>query len=134
MLFGCGQRADRQCQDGHAALPPIHEDATAARRGNDAPNAPVPRVGDDANEAVTLELADESADGRWTNLFGRREVTERDGTAEDDDGEGGELWRGEAGGGIFGAEAPEEVDRRRVELVGGAFGGGLTAARHEVIV
>jgi hypothetical protein len=81
-------------------------------------------VGLALHEPLSLQLDDQLGDRGRSYLLGPRELAEGDGAAaEDDDGERGELWGGEAGGVILAAEAAEEVDGGGVEAIGEVRGG-----------
>jgi hypothetical protein len=71
-----------------------------------------------AHQAGALEACDDAAHGWRANLLGVGELTERFWSAEDEDGEGGELGWPYVGFAIADTKAAEQVDGGGVELVG----------------
>ena len=117
-----GEGGERCDERGDAALTPVVEELGPARGGADAHDASVGRVDQALDELPRLQHPDQPRDRRRPHLLGAGEITEGDGAAEDDDGKGGELGSGEAGGIIFAAKAAEEMKRRGVEAIGEAGG------------
>ena len=110
-----GERSDER---GDAPLATVEQELRSARGGAHARDAPVVGVDDAIDQPFRLENHDQLGNRGWTHLLGPGEITESDRTAEDDDGEGGELRGGETGGVVLAAEAPEEVEGGGVEAVG----------------
>ena len=112
------QRTELARELGDATLASLLHDSSALRRGANAHDAPVLGIGLAAHEPSFLERGDDPGHRRRTHLFRRGEVAERDGSGEDDDGERREPGSAESGGVILAAQAPEQVNGRRVEPVG----------------
>ncbi len=117
-----GERGERCNEGGNAPLAPVVEEFHAAGRGAHAHDASVGCVGHALDEPPRLQHPDQPRYRRRPHLLGTGEITEGDGPAEDDDGEGGELGGGEAGGIVFAAKAAEKMNRRGVEAIGEAGG------------
>ena len=124
--LGGWERRDGRLEGRHAPPPSLIEEPSSARRGLDAPDATVVRIGAHAHEGEAHEVADNARDGGGTDLFGRREVAQRQRAAEDDDGKGGEAWRRQPRRRVFEPEPTQEVDRRGVQAVGDTAGRNLT--------
>jgi hypothetical protein len=102
-----------------AALAAALEQASAFRRRVQHGRAPVPGVGPAPHEPLPLETADDGAHGRRPNLLGARKLRQRPWPAEDEHGECGQASGAEARLRVRAAHASKEVDRRRVQSVGG---------------
>jgi hypothetical protein len=78
----------------------------------------VPRIALALHQANLLETRHDTGHRGRPNLLGARELTERKRTAEDDNRESGKARRGDPAGVILLAQLPQEMNRRRMELVG----------------
>jgi hypothetical protein len=71
-----------------------------------------------ADQPGALEAYDDAAHSGWADLFGTGKFAERFWSAEDEDGEGGELGGADASFAIADSEAAEQVDGGGVKLIG----------------
>jgi hypothetical protein len=78
----------------------------------------VPRIALALHQANPLETCHDTRHRRRPHLLGAGELTERKRAAEDDNRESGKARRGDAAGVILLAQLPQEMNRRRMELVG----------------
>lgn len=69
------------------------------------------------HETGALQAGDDAAHRRRANLLGVRKFPERFGSTEDEDGKGGELRGTDSAGEIADAQAAQQVDRGRMQLV-----------------
>ena len=70
------------------------------------------------HEVVLFETRHDPGHRRRSHLFGAGEGTQREGPAEDDDGESGKAGSGKSAGVILLSQLSQEVDCRRMKLVG----------------
>jgi catechol 2,3-dioxygenase-like lactoylglutathione lyase family enzyme len=106
-----------------ATRTPRLEQRLAGARGVETLAPRVLGVGLATHEPVPFEPGDEARDGGRTDLLGGSELARGAGPAEDEHREGREARSGEAGGGVLGAKAAEQVDGGCVEPLGERFGG-----------
>jgi hypothetical protein len=71
------------------------------------------------DEATGLERLDDARHRRRTDLLGSGELPERPRSAEDENGERGQLRRRDPGRRVLPADMPQRVDGGRVKAVGG---------------
>ena len=101
----------------YAAFARFPHEADAFRRSFEADAAAV-FGGVAADQPGALEAGDDAAHGWRSDLFGVGELTERSGTAEDEDGERGKLGGADAGFAVADTKAAQQMDGGGVELVG----------------
>ena len=94
-------------------------DPSSFRCRLEATHPAVVRVAGAADEALRLEPLHDARHRRRPHLLGGREFAEAARAAEDEDRQGRELSRRDAGGRILAAYVPEGMDGRRVEAIGG---------------
>ena len=88
----------------------------------------VARVAFPFYETILLEARHDPGHRRRLHLFRARELTEGERSAEDDDREGRKSGGRKSAGVIFLSQLAQEMDRRRMELVGKILG--LVTLRH----
>ena len=114
-----GQRDDFGRERGDTPASTFLEESFALRRHAHDSHSAITLAWSAGGKALGFERGDDARDGGRPHLLGVGELAQGEGTAKDDYGKRGELRRGEAGAGVFAPDAPEEVDGRRVEAVGG---------------
>lgn len=118
--------------DAHVAS--ARERAKPLRRRMDAHHTAVGAVGHLASDAGSLHFAHQPTHRGRTDLLGRRELSQRLGSAHEHR-ESGELRRRDAGERVSPARAPEQMDRRGVQAVGDLICAASTCtSRHTVIL
>jgi hypothetical protein len=101
----------------YAAFARFPHQADAFGRSFEAHAAAVLR-GMPADERGALKAGDDAAHGWRADLLGTGKFAERFWSAEDEDGEGGELGRADASFAVANAETAEQVDGGGVKLIG----------------